>query len=142
MQDHDDEEGRVKPRKGAPVGVLAHVALTTIARGGGLLEAAGDGPCNSKVDVTGVVNLPGESVPAVDEDCVALCRSQGFRVIDCLPRELRKCLAHDHLALFSLAEAVLLRVAGVPNPIDEAVADKHGSDGGFAPPVLVGVVVC
>lgn len=100
-----------------------------------LLETGNETPRDGKPDVGGVVDLSGETIPAINENST-LRSDNGLGVLDGLPRDLGECLAPDNLAPLHGTEAVLLAVAAVPNPIPEEVSAVHGDKGVAVPTVL------
>lgn len=105
-----------------------------------LLETGDETPRDSEPDVGSVVDLAGKTIPAVNENST-LRSDNGLGVLDGLPRDLGECLAPDDLATLHGAEAVLLAVAAVPNPVPEEVSAVHGDKGVAVPAVLGGSVV-
>ena len=129
--------GNVTPRA-----VSNHAAEEDgVEPGEGAAEAGDQTPADSKVGVAGIVHLASEAVPAVHQDAVAGLGLDLLRVLDRLPGQLGEGLAGEHLAALLGAEAVLLRVARVPDPVDEQVAHVETDQREPVPPVLVRVVV-
>ena len=109
--------------------------------GEGAAEAGNQTPADSKVGVAGIVHLAGEAVPAIHQDAVARLGLDLLGVLDRLPGQLGEGLASEHLATLLGAEAVLLAVACVPNPVDKQVAHVESGQGKAVPAVLIRVVV-
>ena len=120
--DHAAEEDGVEPGEGA-------------------LEASDEAPADGEVGVAAIMDLAGEAVPAVDQDAVADVGLDDLGVVDCLPGQLGEGLALDHLAALHGAEAVLLAVAAVPDPVDKQVAGVERNKRIAVPAVLLGRVV-
>lgn len=118
---HAQEEDRVEPGEGA-------------------VEAGNETPRDGEPSIGGVVNLAGEAVPAVDENG-SLLRLDGPGVPDSLPRDLGEGLAPDNLAALHGAEAVLLAVAAVPDPVPEEVGEVEDDEREAVPAILGRVVV-
>lgn len=122
MHNHDAEEDRVEPREGR-------------------VEASDQTPAESKVHVASVVNLASVLIPTIAEKSVASVGLDLLGVLDSLPGELRESLAvHLEAALLG-TEHVLLRVAGIPDPVGEEVASKEPDKNGPGVSVNLGVVV-
>ena len=74
MHDHDAEEYRVEPRERA-------------------LKAGYETPSEREIEVRSVVNLARVLIPAITQQAVAAFSLDILRVLDLLPRQLRKGLA-------------------------------------------------
>jgi len=120
--DHASKEDWVEPREGAG-------------------EASDQAPVQSEEQITGVVNLAGLAVPAINKNLRAIRSGKSLGVLKSLPWELGKSVTLNHGATFLLAEAVLLAVGGVPNPVDEKIRDVQESQEIPVPVVLGGIVV-
>jgi hypothetical protein len=118
---HTGKEDRVKPGERA-------------------LETSDETPRYGKPQVRGVVDLPGQTIPAIDQNG-AVGGDDGLGVLDGLPRDLGEGVAENKLALLLGAEAVLLAVAAIPDPVPEEVGDINQGQDPTVPVVLRGVVV-
>ena len=88
------------------------------------LESSDQTPRERKVEITCIVNLSCISVPSISQDRITSGGLDNARILDSLPWELGKSLALDKGATFLRSEAVLLRVGGVPDPVDEQVGGE------------------
>lgn len=87
------------------------------------------------------MHLARQPVPPIRQDLVAQPRLDRARVLERLPRHLGERVAQAEGAALGGAEAVLLAVAAVPDPVDEEVASEHGGEDGRVVAVRVGVVL-
>lgn len=122
MRNHGNKEHGIKPRERA-------------------LKPRDQPPVERKVDVARVMHLARQPVPAIGQDLVAQPRLNGARVLERLPRDLGERVAQAEGAALGGAEAVLLAVAAVPDPVDEEVAGEEGGEDGRVVAVRVGVVL-
>lgn len=74
-----------------------------------------------EIHVTGVMYLPRMPIPSIHQDAIPSLRLDCLGILDRLPRQLREGLALHQGPTLHLAEPVLLRVARVPDPVDEQV---------------------
>lgn len=117
MGNHGAEEDGVEPRERA-------------------VEARDQAPAHGKEGVAGVVYFASKTVPAVDQDGVARVRGYLARVLDRLPGHLGKSVALGEGAALGGAEAVLLSVAAVPDPVYKEVGDEEHREEDGVPVVL------
>jgi hypothetical protein len=107
-----------------------------------ILKTGDQSPGKRKEHVRHIVRLSNDAEPPIDENTVSGLGLQSTRVLDNLPRQLRKRVALGELSLaLHLAEAILLAVGGIPHPVHEEVNNDQGSQGIAVPSVLGGVVV-
>lgn len=72
---------------------------------------------------------------------VARIRLDGFGILDSLPRHLRECVPLYELALFLVAECILLTIGTVPHPVEENVQSREHCESVRIPVVFGWVVV-
>lgn len=122
VRNHSRKEQRVKPWERAA-------------------EARDQAPVQRKVQVTGIMHFTRQAVPAGNQDCAAAGGLDNVWVVQCLPGQLRECLAEDGCATLHLAVAVLLTVCGVPHPVDKQICNVQKGQEVAIPAVCVRVVV-
>lgn len=122
MDDHASEEYGVKPWERA-------------------VESGNQAPGDGKEEITGIMNLASISVPPVSEDGVSRLGLDGAGVLDRSPGKLGERLAVKKLSAFLVAETILLRVGGVPDPIHEQIRGEEPCQEIRVPLVGGGVVV-
>jgi hypothetical protein len=89
-------------------------------------EPSDQTPGVRKEEITGVMYLPGISIPSVSKNRVSSLGLDDARVFDGLPWELRKSLPFNKQAALLSSEAVLLRVGRIPDPVYKKVCyEKH-----------------
>lgn len=91
-----------------------------------LLKSGDKSPADCEVGIADVVNFACHSVPAIYKNAIACSGLDRLWVLDDSPWELWEALSGNELASFHLPKAILLTVAGIPNPIDEEVGYKKG----------------
>jgi len=106
MNDHAAKEERIKPRKRR-------------------VETGDQAPCQGKVEITCIMNLPSFSVPAISQYRVSALGLDDAGILNSLPRKLWECLALDESAALLGTETVLLRVGGIPDPVHEEIASEE-----------------
>ena len=104
-------------------------------------EASNQPPVQGEEKITGIVNLAGLAVPAIHKNLPTIGSGESLGVLNSLPRKLGESVTLNHGATFLLAEAVLLAVGGVPNPVDKKIRDVQESQEVPVPMVLGGIVV-
>lgn len=82
------------------------------------------------------MRLPDNAKPTVHQDAIPGIRVDGLGVLDDEPRESGPSLAIEELLALHLAEAVLLPVGGIPDPVEEEVADTEEDEWEHGPSVL------
>lgn len=128
MRDHDGEEKRVKPWKGA-------------------VEACNKTPRQGKVEIAGIVDLPSIAVwgssyhqhvnttiewryiaqltPPVNQDRVASVCFYGSGVLDILPWQLRERMSLNNLSALLMSEVVFLAISRIPDPVYKEVRNRE-----------------
>lgn len=125
----------------APRAVRNHAAEEDwVEPGEGTFEASDESPRHREPDIRGVVNLACKTVPAINKDGTS-GRLDDLGIVDGLPRNLREGPAVHDLATLRSTEAVLLRVAAVPDPVPEEVGAEERSQSPPVPTVGVWVVI-
>jgi hypothetical protein len=108
MDDHARKEHGVEPREWA-------------------VESGDEAPGIGEEEVACIVDLAGISVPSVSQDRVTCLGLDYARVLNSLPWELREGLPLQKSTTLLGAEAVLLGIGGVPDPVYKQVGDKENS---------------
>lgn len=101
----------------------------------------GDERITHKIHVTRVMDLPRIPIPSIHQNAIPRLRLDCLGILDGLPRQLRERLALYQGAALHLAEPVLLRVARIPDPVDEEVGGVEKGEGEGIPVVFRGGVV-
>lgn len=91
-------------------------------------ESSDQTPSQGEVQITSIVNLAGISIPSIGQNTIAGLGFDGAGVLDGLPRQLWECLAGDESTSFHGAEAVLLAVGCVPDPVHEEIGCEEGDE--------------
>ena len=106
MDNHTGEEHGVEPREGT-------------------VKPSDETPGIGEEEVASVVDLSGVAVPSISQNRIASLGLDYARILNSLPGELRKGLPLQQRATLLGAEAVLLRVGRVPDPVYEEVGDEE-----------------
>jgi hypothetical protein len=102
VYNHDGKESRIKPRKWA-------------------IESSYCTPSKRKVDIASIMYFSGISIPTIDKDSITRWGCDGMRILNCLPRQLRKRLPRHKFPSFLRSETILLAVRGIPNPVHKKI---------------------
>ena len=79
--------------------------------------------------------------PAIDHDMIARIRLDGVGVLDSLSRHLREGIPFYELALFLVAEYILLAIGTIPYPVEENIQSREHCESVRIPAVFGWVVV-
>ena len=74
--------------------------------------------------------------PAIRQKRDTLVRWDSFWIVEVLPWQLGECLPARKSTAFPLSESILLRIGGVPYPVDEQVRDVKETQSNRIPVVI------